>query len=129
MKEVINTQKAPEAIGTYSQAVRFADVLYISGQIPLDPVTMTLVNDSIEAEVNQVFDNLSAICQAASGSLAQVLKLTIYLLDLSAISIVNQAMARYFVAPYPARVALGVAALPRGARIEIDAIMACNNKE
>lgn len=125
MRESIDTQQAPEAIGTYSQAVRLGDVLYISGQIPLHPETMVLSDASTEAQVNQVFDNLSAICKAASGGLAQVVKLTVYLIDLSDISIVNEAMEQYFSAPYPARVAFEVSALPRGARVEIDAIMAC----
>ncbi|MDF1677930.1 MAG: Rid family detoxifying hydrolase [Legionellaceae bacterium] len=125
MRDVVETKAAPEAIGTYSQAVRFGDVLYISGQIPLHPETMVLSDDSMEAQVNQVFDNLSAICEAASGSLAHILKLTVYLIDLSDIATVNQAMERYFSAPFPARVAFEVSALPRGARVEIDAVMAC----
>ncbi len=125
MRDVIETKKAPEAIGTYSQSVRFGDLLYISGQIPLHPETMVLSDGSMEAQVNQVFDNLSAICEAAAGSLADVLKLTVYLVELSDISWVNQAMERYFTAPYPARVAFEVSALPRGARVEIEAIMGC----
>ncbi len=126
MRDVVETTAAPEAIGSYSQAVRFGGVLYISGQIPLYPETMALADDSMETQVNQVFDNLSAICEAASGSLAHILKLTVYLVDLSDITMVNRAMERYFSAPYPARVAFEVSALPRGARVEIDAVMACN---
>jgi reactive intermediate/imine deaminase len=125
MKEAISTKHAPEAIGTYSQAVRFGDMLYVSGQIPLHPETMILSDDSMDAQVKQVFDNLAAVCEAADGSLNQVLKLTVYLIDLSDIAWVNQAMEQYFKAPYPARVALEVSALPRGARVEIDAMMAC----
>jgi reactive intermediate/imine deaminase len=125
MRQVIDTKEAPEAIGTYSQAVRFGDVVYISGQIPLDPETMVLSDGSMEAQVDQVFDNLSAICKASSGSLADLVKLTVYLIDLSDISWVNQAMTRYFSAPYPARVAFEVSALPRGARVEVDAVMGC----
>jgi reactive intermediate/imine deaminase len=125
MRKVVDTKNAPEAIGTYSQAVRLGDVLYISGQIPLHPETMVLSDSSMEAQVNQVFDNLDAICKAALGSLEHVQKLTVYLIDLSDISCVNQAMEHYFSAPYPARVAFEVSALPRGARVEIEAIMAC----
>ncbi|MCH9689912.1 MAG: Rid family detoxifying hydrolase [Gammaproteobacteria bacterium] len=125
MKEVVHTKQAPEAIGTYSQAVRFDRILYVSGQIPLNPDTMVLTDGSMEAQVNQVFDNLSAICKAASGDLNQILKMTVYLINLSDISWVNQAMAHYFTSPYPARVAFEVSALPRGARVEIDAMMAC----
>ncbi len=125
MKEMISTEHAPQAIGTYSQAVRFGDVLYVSGQIPLHPETMILSDDSMEAQVKQVFDNLAAICEASGGSLNQILKLTVYLIDLSDVSWVNQAMDHYFEAPYPARVALEVSGLPRGSRVEIDAIMGC----
>ena len=125
MRQVVETKHAPEAIGTYSQAVRLGDVLYISGQIPLHPETMVLSNHSMEAEVKQVFDNLSAICEAAKGCLDDILKLTVYLTDLSEITIVNQAMTEYFSAPYPARVAFEVSALPRGARVEIEAVMGC----
>lgn len=123
MKTPIQTTQAPAAIGTYSQAIQCGDSVYLSGQIALDPKTMTLVDVSIEAEVEQVFNNLSAVCEAAQGSLDQLVKLTVYLIDLNDAVVVNQAMERYFSAPYPARVALGVSALPRGARVEIDAIM------
>ena len=125
MKEMISTAHAPQAIGTYSQAVRLGDVLYVSGQIPLHPETMILSDDSMEAQVKQVFDNLAAICEASGGSLNQILKLTVYLIDLSDVSWVNQAMEQHFEAPYPARVALEVSGLPRGSRVEIDAIMGC----
>jgi reactive intermediate/imine deaminase len=125
MRKEVNTTEAPEAIGKYSQAVRCGDVLYISGQIPLHPKTMLLSDSSMEAQVNQVFDNLKAICKAASGSLANVQKLTVYLIELSDITCVNQAMEHYFSSPYPARVAFEVSALPRGARVEIEAIMSC----
>jgi reactive intermediate/imine deaminase len=125
MKTVIETAQAPAPIGIYSQAVRFGEVLYISGQIPLHPDTMALVADTMDAAVTQVFENLSAICKAAAGCLDDVLKLTVYLVDLSDITYVNQIMETYFSAPYPARVAFEVSALPRGARIEVEAIMAC----
>ncbi len=125
MKEVIHTKHAPEAIGTYSQAVRVEDMVYLSGQIPLVPETMILSDAPMDAQVKQVFENLSAVCEAAGGSLNQIVKLTVYLVDLSDVSWVNQAMEACFEAPYPARVALEVSALPRGARVEIDAIMAC----
>jgi len=123
MKQAIQTTDAPEAIGTYSQAVRVGDVVYLSGQIPLNPNTMVLCSDAIESQIDQVFDNLSAVCKASGGCLNNVVKLTVYLIDLAHAPLVNDAMARYFSAPYPARVALGVSALPRGARVEIDAIM------
>ncbi|MDX2347022.1 MAG: Rid family detoxifying hydrolase [Legionella sp.] len=125
MRDIIATKAAPEAIGTYSQAVRFGGVLYISGQIGLNPKTIALSNHSIEAEIKQVFENLAAICHAASGSLENILKLTVYLVNLSDISWINQAMEHYFSEPYPARVAFEVSALPRDARVEIDAIMGC----
>jgi len=123
MKQAIQTENAPEAIGTYSQAVRVDKTVYLSGQIPLEPSTMTLCSEAIDAQITQVFDNLSAVCVAAGGSLNDVVKLTVYLKDLMHMPRVNQAMARYFSEPYPARTAFGVTALPRGARLEIDAIM------
>jgi len=123
MKQIIQTAKAPEAIGTYSQAVRVGKTVYLSGQIPLDPDTMNLCSEAIDAQITQVFDNLAAVCVAAGGSLNDVVKLTVYLKDLTHTPRVNDAMARYFSEPYPARVAFGVTALPRGARVEIDAIM------
>jgi reactive intermediate/imine deaminase len=122
-KSVIHTDRAPAAIGPYSQAVRSGDTLYLSGQIPLDPTTMELVEGDIAAQISQVFDNLAAVCAAAGGSLADIVKLNIYLVDLTHFAVVNELMARRFAEPYPARAALGVAALPRGAQVEMDAIM------
>jgi len=122
-KSIIHTDRAPAAIGPYSQAVRSGDTLYLSGQIPLDPATMELVEGDIATQINQVFDNLAAVCAAAGGSLADIVKLNIYLVDLAHFPIVNELMACRFAEPYPARAALGVAALPRGAQVEMDAIM------
>ena len=125
MKTIISSQHAPAAIGTYSQAVRVsgtADTVYLSGQIPLDPATMTLV-DGFENQVKQVFDNLKAVCVAAGGSLNDLVKVNIYLLDLGNFAKVNEIMATYFSQPYPARAAVGVAALPRGSQVEIDGVM------
>ena len=121
-REIISTVQAPAAIGTYSQAVKVGATVYLSGQIALDPVTMTLV-DGIEAQIRRVFTNLDAVARAAGGSLNEVVKLTVFLTDLSHFSLVNQLMAEYFQPPYPARAAVGVAALPRGAQVEMDAIM------
>ena len=122
-RKIISTDKAPAAIGTYSQAVRCGDTVYLSGQIPLDPGTMEMVNDRIESEIHQVFRNLSAVCDAAGGSLAKIAKLNIFLTDLSHFATVNQIMSEYFSEPYPARAAVQVAALPKGAGIEADAVM------
>lgn len=122
-RQIINTDAAPQAIGTYSQAVRCGDTVYLSGQIPLDPATMTLVNDSIETEIHQVFKNLRAVCQAAGGDLGKIAKLNIYLTDLGHFPKVNEIMAEYFAQPYPARAAIGVAQLPKGAGVEADAVM------
>ena len=125
MKTIISSKHAPAAIGTYSQAVCVsgtADTVYLSGQIPLDPATMTLV-DGFENQVKQVFDNLNAVCVAAGGSLNDLVKVNIYLLDLGNFAKVNEIMATYFSQPYPARAAVGVAALPRGSQVEIDGIM------
>ncbi len=119
----INTKLAPEAIGTYSQAIRCGDTVYLSGQIPLDPQTMQICSEDIKLQINQVLDNLSAVCEAAGGSLANIVKLSVYLTDLSHFPLINEAMSRYFVAPYPARAAIGVSALPRGAQVEMDGIM------
>jgi reactive intermediate/imine deaminase len=124
-REIISTDQAPAAIGTYSQAVKVDDTVYLSGQIPLDPSTMTLVDGS-EAQIRRVFDNLSAVARAAGGNLNDVVKLTIFLTDLSHFALVNQIMAEYFQPPYPARAAIGVAALPRGAQVEMDAVMVVN---
>jgi reactive intermediate/imine deaminase len=122
-REIIRTDRAPQAIGTYSQAVRAGDTVYLSGQIPLVPETMELVDAGMEAQIRRVFDNLSAVADAAGGNLADVAKLNIYLTDLDHFALVNQVMADYFQEPYPARAAVGVAALPKGAHVEMDAIM------
>jgi reactive intermediate/imine deaminase len=122
-RKTIQTDQAPQAIGTYSQAVRCGDSVYLSGQIPLVPQTMELVDGGMEAQIRRVFDNLSAVADAAGGSLADVVKLNIYLLDLGQFALVNQVMAEYFKEPYPARAAVGVAALPRDAQVEMDAVM------
>ena len=122
-REIIHTDRAPRAIGTYSQAVRCGDTVYLSGQIPLDPETMELVNDSIEAEIHRVFRNLAAVCEAAGGDLSRIAKLKIYLTELEHFPDVNRIMAEYFTEPYPARAAVGVRQLPRGARVEADAVM------
>jgi len=119
---VIHTDNAPAAIGTYSQAIKVGDTVYLSGQIPLDPVTMTLV-DGIEAQVEQVFRNLTAVCEAAGGELSDIVKLNIFLTDLSHFATVNDIMARHFSQPYPARAAIGVGALPRGSLVEMDGVM------
>ena len=122
-RETIHTEQAPKAIGTYSQAVRVGKTVYISGQIPLDPATMQLVTDDISAEIRRVFDNLAAIAKAAGGSLADAVRVTVYLTDLGHFAKVNEVMATYFREPYPARAAVGVAQLPRAARVEIDCIL------
>ncbi|MCB1644564.1 MAG: RidA family protein [Pseudomonadales bacterium] len=123
-KDTISTTDAPAAIGTYSQAVCAGGILYISGQIPLDPKTMELVSSDAEVQIRQVFSNLSAICAAAGTDLNNALKLTIYLTDLQDFPIVNKVMEERFSSPYPARAAVGVNALPRGVSVEIDAIVA-----
>lgn len=123
-REIIKTPHAPAAIGTYSQAVRVGDTVYLSGQIPLDPATMELVRGDMEVQIRRVFDNLQAVAQAAGGNLTHVAKLTVFLTDLSHFALVNQIMAEYFEEPYPARAAIGVAALPKGAQVEMDAILA-----
>ena len=122
-RQTVRTKKAPAAIGTYSQAVRVGDTVYLSGQIALDPETMEFVSDDVEAQIRQVLDNLSAVAQAAGGALANVAKLTVYLTDLANFALVNEVMAQYFSEPYPARAAVGVADLPRNAAVEIDAIL------
>ncbi len=122
-RQIIHTDKAPAAIGTYSQAVRVGDTVYLSGQIPLDPETMELAGAEFEVQVRQVLDNLAAVTEAAGGSLADAVRLTVYLTDLANFSLVNEAMAEYFSEPYPARAAIGVAALPRNAAVEIDAVL------
>lgn len=122
-RSIIETSHAPAAIGTYSQAVRAGNTVYVSGQIPLDPATGQLVSGDIDAEIRRVFDNLKAIAVAAGGSFADVAKLTVFLTDLSHFGRVNEIMATYFERPYPARAAVGVAALPRGARVEMECIL------
>ncbi len=122
-REIIATDKAPQAIGTYSQAIKVGTTVYLSGQIPLVPETMEMVAGDMDAEIRRVFDNLSAVCVAAGGSLADIAKLNIFLTDLGHFPLVNQVMAEYFQQPYPARAAVGVAALPKGAAVEMDAIM------
>jgi reactive intermediate/imine deaminase len=123
-RQIIQTDAAPAAIGTYSQAVRVGDTVYVSGQIPLEPATGQLVTGDIDAEIRRVFDNLQAIAFAAGGSLAHVAKLNVFLTDLAHFPRVNEIMATYFAQPYPARAAVGVAALPRGARVEMECILA-----
>jgi reactive intermediate/imine deaminase len=123
-KQIISTAAAPAAIGTYSQAVRVGNTIWVSGQIPLDPVTKELVAGDIEAQVRRVFDNLQAIVAAAGASFDDVVKATIFLIDLSHFALVNKIMAEYFREPYPARAAVGVAALPRGAQVEVECIVA-----
>lgn len=121
--ETIHTAGAPAAIGTYSQAVRAGKTVYLSGQIPLDPETMELVAGGIDAQIRQVFDNLAAVAEAAGGGLGDIVKLTVYLEDLGHFPRVNEIMAQYFQEPYPARAAIGVAALPKAAAVEMDAIL------
>ncbi len=122
MKTPISTDSAPAAIGTYSQAVRVDDMVYFSGQIPLDPQTMELVGKDPAMQIDRVFRNLAAVAEAAGGSLKDVVRLSVYLTDLGHFAMVNEIMAKYFEEPYPARAAIGVAALPRGALVEMDAI-------
>lgn len=122
-KHIIHTDRAPAAIGAYSQAVRVGDIVYLSGQIPLDPASMQLV-DGIEAQVHQVFTNLKAVAEAAGGSLDHIVKLNIFLTDLGHFAKVNEIMGQYFQQPYPARAAVGVAALPKGALVEAEGVMA-----
>ncbi|MCK9505879.1 MAG: RidA family protein [Porticoccaceae bacterium] len=122
-KAVIHTTKAPAAIGTYSQAIKVNGTVYLSGQIPLDPETMTLVDGGFAAQTEQVFRNLAAVCEAAGGSLQDMVKVNIYLTDLANFATVNEIMARHFQQPYPARAAIGVSALPKGADVEMDGVM------
>jgi reactive intermediate/imine deaminase len=123
-KTVISTAAAPAAIGVYSQAVRVGNTIWVSGQIPLDPQTKELVTGDMEAQVRQCFENLKAIVLAAGATLDDVVKATVFLIDLAHFGLVNQVMAEYFREPYPARAAVGVAALPRGARVEVECIVA-----
>lgn len=122
-RQIIQTDKAPKAIGTYSQAVKCGATVYCSGQIPLDPATMNLVEGDMSAQVKRVFDNLQAVAEAAGGSLADVAKLNVFLTDLGYFALVNEIMAEYFQEPYPARAAIGVASLPKGAQVEMDAVL------
>ncbi len=122
-RQTIQTDRAPQAIGTYSQAVRCGSTVYISGQIPLVPGTMQLVEGDMEAQIRRVLDNLSAVAEAAGGSLDDVAKLNVFLVDLAHFALVNEIMAGYFNEPYPARAAIGVAALPKGAQVEMDAVL------
>ncbi|MEA3197729.1 MAG: hypothetical protein QOF32_1781 [Gammaproteobacteria bacterium] len=123
-RQIISTPNAPVAIGVYSQAVRVGNTIWVSGQIPLDPATQELVKGGIEAEVRQVFENLKAIVTAAGATFDDVVKATVFLIDLSHFGLVNKIMAEYFREPYPARAAVGVAALPRGAQVEVECIVA-----
>jgi len=122
-RQTIQTTHAPQAIGPYSQAVRAGDTVYLSGQIPLDPKTMQLVSGDIEAEIHQVFKNLQAVAEAAGGSLANAVKVNVFLTDLGHFAKVNEIMASYCTQPFPARAAVGVAQLPRGARVEIECVL------
>ncbi len=122
-RSIVQTNQAPEAIGTYSQAVKVGDTVYLSGQIPLVPSTMEMIDGGIDAQIDQVFKNLSAVCEAAGSSLQDLVKLNIYLVDLGHFAKVNEIMAKYFTQPYPARAAVGVASLPRHAQVEMDGIL------
>lgn len=122
-KEIINTDNAPQAIGTYSQAVKAYNTVYLSGQIPLNPMTMTMVCGDMEAQIRRVLDNIKEVAEAAGGSLANIVKLNVFLTDLAHFPLVNELMAEYFQPPYPARAAVGVAALPKDASVEMDAVM------
>ncbi len=122
-RQIISTPDAPAAIGPYSQAVKVGNTVYLSGQIPLDPATMQLVSGDIDAEIRRVFDNLAAVAKAAGGTLNDAVKVNVFLTDLAHFGRVNEIMATYFQQPYPARAAIGVAALPRGARVEMECIL------
>jgi reactive intermediate/imine deaminase len=122
-KSVIHTDKAPQAIGTYSQAVKSGTTIYLSGQIPLVPETMVMVSEDFAAQATQVFENIKAVCEAAGGSTNDMVKVNIFLIDLSNFATVNEIMSQYFKQPYPARAAIGVKELPKGSQIEIDGIM------
>ena len=126
-RQIIQTDGAPKAIGTYSQAVKCGNTVYLSGQIPLDPASMELVKGDMGAQIKRVFDNLKAVAEAAGGDLSDVAKLNVFLTDLAHFALVNEIMAEYFQQPYPARAAIGVASLPKGAEVEMDAIMELSN--
>ena len=123
LRQIISTDQAPKAIGTYSQAVRVGDTVYLSGQIPLVPASMELVEGDMASQIRQVFENLRAVAEAAGGGLQDLVKLNVFLTDLGHFPLVNQVMAEYFQEPYPARAAVGVAALPKGAAVEMDAVL------
>ena len=127
-RTIVTTDQAPAAIGTYSQAVRVGATVYLSGQIPLVPATMQLRDGDMRAQITQVFENLKAVAEAAGGSLQDVVKLNVYLTDLAHFPLVNEVMAQYFREPYPARAAVGVAALPKGAAVEADGVMVLNER-
>ncbi len=122
-KSIIQSNNAPQAIGTYSQAVKVGNTVYLSGQIPLNPNTMEMVEEGIEAQITQVFNNLTAVANAAGGNLTDIVKLNIFLTDLAHFPTLNEIMAQYFTEPYPARAAIGVASLPKDAMVEMDAVM------
>lgn len=122
-RQIISTDQAPAAVGTYSQAVRHGDTVYLSGQIPIDPATQQLVTGDIADQIHRVFQNLRAVCQAAGSDLGGIVKLNVYMTDLGNFAAVNQVMAEYFEQPYPARAAVGVAALPLGAEVEMEAVL------
>lgn len=126
-REIIHTEKAPQAIGTYSQAVKVGNTVYLSGQIPLVPESMEMLEGNMEAQIRRVFDNLSAVAEAAGGSLADMAKLNIFLTDLDHFPLVNEVMASYFQQPYPARAAIGVASLPKNAPVEMDGVLELGN--
>jgi len=126
-REIISTNEAPKAIGTYSQAVKVGKTVYMSGQIPLIPETMEMVEGNIEMQIRRVFDNLRSVAKAAGGDLSDIAKLNIFLVDLGDFAMVNEVMAEYFTEPYPARAAIGVAALPKDAGVEMDAVMELDN--
>ena len=121
--QAINTKQAPEAIGTYSQAMKCGNTVYLSGQIPLDPVTMQICSDDIKEQIEQVIKNLAAVCEAAGGNLTLIAKLSVYLTDLTHFPLINEAMSRHFSQPYPARAAIEVSALPKGSLVEMEGIM------
>lgn len=123
-RDILHTEAAPDAIGTYSQGVKVGDMLYLSGQIPIDPDTQALVEGDFADQVRRVFDNLTAVAEAGGARLVDTVKLTVYLTDMADFATVNEVMAEYFGEPYPARAAVGVASLPKGARVEVDAILA-----
>lgn len=128
-KYIIQTDNAPQAIGTYSQAIKVEHTVYLSGQIPLVPATMMIVEGDIVAQITQVFDNLQAVAEAAGGDLSDIVKLNVFLTDLSCFPLVNDIMGDYFNEPYPARAVIGVAALPKAVDVEMDAIMVLNPQE